>query len=129
MVVITRHPALVGLLTERGIIDGTEPVLTHADAGDVRNQHVIGVLPLSLAAEAASVTEVPLSLAPEDRGQELSLERLREVAGPAKVYTVTHHPRCVRCGDRPDPVHIGLGVNDEGTPGGLGPCGDLHAFV
>jgi len=87
-VVITRHPALVDLLTERGLIAGDEPVLTHASADDVRDQHVIGVLPLSLAAEAAFVTEVPLSLAPEDRGQELSLARLREVAGNARTYAV-----------------------------------------
>ena len=87
-VVITRHPALVDLLRERGIITGSEPVIEHATADDVRDRHVIGVLPLSLAAEAASLTEIPLSLAPEDRGQELSLDRLREVAGPARTYVV-----------------------------------------
>ena len=87
-VVITRHPALVDLLHERGIINGNEPVIEHATADDVRGRHVIGVLPLSLAAQAESVTEIPLSLTPQDRGQELSLDRLREVAGPARTYVV-----------------------------------------
>ena len=87
-IVITRHPALVDLLRERGIITGEEPVIEHATADDVRGRHVIGVLPLSLAAEAASITEVPLSLAPEDRGQELGLDRLREIAGAARTYVV-----------------------------------------
>ena len=87
-VIVTRHPALVALLRERGLIDGTETIVEHANVEQVQNKHVIGVLPLSLAAEAASLTEIPLSLAPEDRGQELSLDRLREVAGPARTYVV-----------------------------------------
>ena len=87
-VVITRHPALVDLLRERGLITGEEPVIEHATSDDVRGRRVIGVLPLALAAEAASLTEIPLSLAPEDRGQELSLDRLREVAGLARTYVV-----------------------------------------
>ena len=87
-IIITRHPALVQLLAERGIIDGTEAVLSHASPEDVCGRHVIGVLPLSLAAMAASVTEVPLALAPEDRGQELGIDRLREVAGDAVTYVV-----------------------------------------
>ena len=87
-IVVTRHPALVDLLVERGIIDGSEPILEHATANDVRGRHVIGVLPLALAAEAKTVTEVPLSLAPADRGQELGIDRLREVAGTARTYVV-----------------------------------------
>ena len=85
---VTRHPALVELLCERGIIDGSEPVIEHATADEVRGLHVIGVLPLSLAAEAESVTEVPLSLTPEDRGQELGLDRLRQIAGEPRTYVV-----------------------------------------
>ena len=87
-IVVTRHPALVNLLVEQGIIDGSETILEHATPDQVRGKHVIGVLPLALAAEAASVTEVPLSLAPEDRGQELGIDRLREVAGTARTYVV-----------------------------------------
>ena len=87
-VVVTRHPALVDLLRERGIIDGTEVIIEHADPEQVRDKHVIGVLPLSLAALTASVTEVPLSLTPEDRGKELDLERLRQIAGEPRTYVV-----------------------------------------
>jgi len=87
-VVVTRHPALIDLLVERGIINGSEGVLSHVTSDDVQGWHVVGVLPLALAAEAISVTEVPLSLAPEDRGVELSLERLREIAGEAQTYQV-----------------------------------------
>jgi len=87
-VVITRHPALVDLLHERGIINGEEPVIEHASPDQVQGKHVIGVLPLSLAAQAESVTEVPLSLTPEDRGKELDLERLRQIAGSPRTYVV-----------------------------------------
>jgi len=87
-VVITRHASLVQYLCECGITDGSEPVITHATAADVAGNHVIGVLPLSLAAMAASVTEVPLNLTPEDRGKELPIERLREVAGEPVTHVV-----------------------------------------
>lgn len=64
-------------------------VVAHATPEEIRGKHVIGVLPLHLAALAATVTEIPLALAPEDRGKELGIERLREIAGPAITYKVT----------------------------------------
>ena len=87
-IIVTRHPALVDLLKERGIIDGTEAVIQHATPDEVRGKHVIGVLPLSLAVEAASVTEIPLTLTPEDRGKELGIDRLRQIAGSPRTYVV-----------------------------------------
>lgn len=121
-VVVTRHAALVQLLVERSIIPGDrgdgccsvcgrprhaemlgyhagplcscpEPrVLAHASEGDVRGAHVIGVLPLRLAALADRVTEIPLAVAPEDRGRELDIVRLREIAGDPVTYRVTVVP-------------------------------------
>jgi len=88
-VVITRHASLVELLRERGIIWwGDVRIIPHATPDDVRGQHVVGVLPLSLAALAVTVTEIPLALAPEDQGRELDIERLRQVAQPARTYVV-----------------------------------------
>lgn len=87
-VVVTRHPALVELLRERGMIRAGARVIEHATEEDVRGRWVIGVLPLRLAALARYVTEIELRLTPEDRGRELTIERLREIAGPAVSYTV-----------------------------------------
>jgi hypothetical protein len=87
-IIVTRHPALVDYLRERGIVAGDVPVLPHVTEDDVRGRHVIGVLPLHLASVAEMVTEVPLALAPEDRGRELDLARLREVAGAPRTYVV-----------------------------------------
>jgi putative CRISPR-associated protein (TIGR02620 family) len=87
-VVVTRHKALVALLVERGIIDAAASVIEHASPANVAGKHVIGVLPLSLAALAASITEIPLALTAEDRGQELSLDRLRQIAGAPARYVV-----------------------------------------
>ena len=58
-IVITRHPALVEYLAEINLIPAGTPVISHATPADVQGRHVIGVLPLSLAALAESVTEVP----------------------------------------------------------------------
>lgn len=87
-IVVTRHAALVQYLIEQGLVSASVSVITHATPDDVRDKHVIGVLPLSLAALAASVTEVPLILPAELRGHELTLEQVRAHARPVAMYHV-----------------------------------------
>ena len=87
-VVVTRHQALVAYLQEIGLIPGEVAVIPHATPEDIRGKHVIGVLPLRLAAEAETVTEVPLDLPAELRGQELTLEQIRQHAGQPQTYKV-----------------------------------------
>ena len=89
MIVVTRHSALVEYLQEQDMIDEGTPVLSHVDdPAQIEGQHVIGVLPLSLAVLASQVTEIPLALTPDDRGQELDLARVREIAGEPRTYQV-----------------------------------------
>lgn len=92
-VVVTRHPALRALLIERGVIDASTPVLDHVEPAAIAGKHVIGVLPLHLAACAAMVSEVKMDLTLEDRQAmqrgDLSLDRTREVAGGLVTYRVT----------------------------------------
>lgn len=88
-VVVTRHPALVEYLTELGVVPAGVEVVTHATVEHVRGRHVFGVLPLWLAAEAASVTEVPLHVPAELRGVELTLAQVRRFAGPLVEYKVS----------------------------------------
>jgi collagenase-like PrtC family protease len=89
-IVVTRHPALVQLLVERGIVPADVEVLTHVSSPEqIRGYHVIGVLPLHLAAVAAQVTEVPIAFPDASlRGVELTIEQLREMAGAARSYVV-----------------------------------------
>lgn len=92
VVVVTRHSSLVEYLKELNLVpDGVE-VLTHATPENVSGKDVVGVLPLSLACLANSVTEVPLKLTPELRGVELTLDQVRELAGEPVTYTVTKNP-------------------------------------
>lgn len=88
-IVVTRHPALVTLLIERGLIEPDTPVIAHATPEDVFGKHVFGVLPLWLASYAEIVTEIPLALTEElrERG-ELDLDTLRAIAGEARSYKV-----------------------------------------
>lgn len=87
-IVVTRHPALVELLVERGIIQAGTPYISHATPEQVQDKDVIGVLPLSLAVLANSVTEIPLALTPEMRGKELDLDTIRAIAGEAVTYKI-----------------------------------------
>jgi putative CRISPR-associated protein (TIGR02620 family) len=86
--IITRHPALIAYLVEIGLADQDTPVVAHASADDVRGRRVCGVMPLHLAAEAASVVVVPLDVPAEMRGQELTLEQVRRYAGRPTEYRV-----------------------------------------
>lgn len=89
-VVVTRHEALREYLTEQGFMEADTPVLTHVEhVREVEGLNVVGVLPLRLACLCASVTEVALNVPPHLRGTELSLEQVREYAGPPVTYRVT----------------------------------------
>mgnify|MGYP003655861598 CR=1 FL=1 len=87
-IIVTRHAALVEFLFREGIAERGTSVITHVTDDDVRDKHVIGVLPMHLAALAASVTEIPLTLTPEMRGKELSLEEVCNVAGDPVTYVI-----------------------------------------
>lgn len=89
LLVVTRHPSLRQYLLEQGIIPPDAPVMEHVTVADVRGKHVIGKVTTMLAAEALTVTEVPLRLEASDRGRgELSLVRLRETAMAPRVFEV-----------------------------------------
>jgi putative CRISPR-associated protein (TIGR02620 family) len=87
-VVVTRHPALIRFLVEQGIVNEKTPVISHAKADDIEGKHVIGVLPMHMAALALTITEVPLNIPAELRGKELDLEQVRAFAGEPVTYSV-----------------------------------------
>jgi len=61
--IVTRHQPLVEWLARIGI---TGPVMEQVSIEQVRGKHVYGILPLWLAAEALSVTEVSMPNLPLD---------------------------------------------------------------
>lgn len=84
IVVVSRHPAFIEYLQELGV--DTSKVVSHASIEDVRGKNVIGNLPPHLMAEAETTTVIPLEMTSEDRGQELDLERIRQIAGTPRTY-------------------------------------------
>jgi putative CRISPR-associated protein (TIGR02620 family) len=99
-IVITRHAGLVEYLLDQGIITvGNYTHITHATPADVKDQDVIGILPLNLAVLATTVTIIPLNLPPELRGVELTASQVASHAGspqtvvvtPKPAYTATHN--------------------------------------
>jgi len=116
-IVVTRHPALVALLQERGLIEEGVRVIPHATPQDVRGKHVIGILPLSLAALAASVTEIPLNLSAELRGKELDLETLRRIAAEPVTYKVTVVPLPTKAAVKEETITLFREVSQNGRWG------------
>lgn len=126
-VVVTRHPALLEYLREQGLCDSAAVVIEHASPDDVRGRHVIGVLPHHLSAEAASVTEVPLNLPPELRGQELTVEQVRQYAGEPCTYVVFKAARSVDVDAVADIYHGDHATMPQRPPRKLGPEQDAVA--
>jgi hypothetical protein len=87
-VVVTRHPALVRYLEKTGLIEPGTSAIDHVEPQDIEGKDVIGVLPNYLACHANSITEIPLNLPPELRGQELSLEQIEEFAREPVTYKI-----------------------------------------
>ena len=87
--VVTKHPGLVEYLREIGLADAETKVISHATPEEVRGKRVCGVLPHSLSCLCETFTEVPLALPQELRGEELTIEQVRQYAGPPTTYRVT----------------------------------------
>lgn len=76
-VIISRHAGLLEWLYRNGI-DG-EIITGNATVSDVKGKDVFGILPLWLAAEANSVTEVSMPNLPfEMRGKEYTPDQMDE---------------------------------------------------
>lgn len=83
--IITRHRSLATYLRGLGI---KAPIVTHAEPADVHGKHICGVVPLSLASHAKSVTVVPLHIPQSKRGCELTYADLCAVADAPQRYVV-----------------------------------------
>lgn len=88
-IVVTRHESLIEYLKEIKVIqDGDFQLISHATLEDVEGKDIIGVLPISLASHANTITEIPLNVPMELRGKELSIDDVRKYAGEIAVYKV-----------------------------------------
>jgi len=76
-IIVSRHAATIEWLREQGFVGR---VLEHATEEDVADQIVVGNLPLHLAAATWVIGGVEFSVSAEMRGQEMTLEYLRENA-------------------------------------------------
>jgi CRISPR-associated protein Csx16 len=108
--IVTRHPGLVEVL--RADFGITGKVISHATPEAIRGKRVVGVLPLDLAAEAASVTVVVLDLPAEMRGKELTADEVRKYMKGLQPFVVRTEENFLRalyaaeyegaCGPGPD---------------------------
>jgi len=87
-VIVTRHQALVEYIFREKIAPQGTKVIPHATAEEVTGMHVIGVLPLHLAALAAKVTVVEMDIPLSHRGVELSLANMDKMVTGVNTYLV-----------------------------------------
>ena len=89
-VIVTRHQALVKYLLRYILpeIDGARALPHVENPNQIEGKHVIGNLPLHLAAHARSITIIPLILPPQLRGAELSVEEVTKYAEEPRTFVV-----------------------------------------
>ncbi len=87
-IVVTRYNGLVEYLRELDLIEEETQIIAHANIEDVKDKHVLGVLPLWLSCHAMKITEIQLKLPAEKRGKELSVEEVRFFALSPRTYIV-----------------------------------------
>ena len=87
-IIVTRHKSLAEFLINSGVIPFDLDIKEHVSVDDVKNKSVFGVLPLHLACECESVTEVSLDIPAEYRGKELSLDDINKFFIGINKYSV-----------------------------------------
>lgn len=88
--VVTRHAALVEYLVKNEVVNPENMlVIEHASVEQIQGRDVIGILPMHLASECASLTIADLAIPPELRGKELSLEDISKYVTTITTYVVT----------------------------------------
>lgn len=85
-IIVTRHTGLIDWLASRGI---TGKIIASATPDDVRGKHVIGALPLHLAALADRVTTVDFNCPMDLRGKDLTSQQLDDLGAKLSTFKVT----------------------------------------
>lgn len=90
IVVVSQHQAFVNYCLEIKLIqEGNYRLIPRVNNYDeIRDQNVVGILPLHLASLCSSITEVPLVVPVELKGKKLDLDQIREFARKPKTYYV-----------------------------------------
>lgn len=89
---VTRYQSLVEYMKNLGLIDDKVKIITRANVTDVRDKHVLGVLPYWLACHAAKFTEIQIRVPNERKGKELTLEELEFYSLEPKTYKIVEVP-------------------------------------
>ena len=89
-VIVTRHKGLAEYIVEKGIAPKGTRIVPRVTVPDfLDDKIVVGVLPLRRAARAELIVDIPLLLEEQDRNEDLSVDRIREIALPPRFYRVT----------------------------------------
>jgi len=86
-IIVTRHTGLVEWLQRHGITGKVIPYVDNID--EIKGKHIVGVLPLSLAAYADTVTTVDMEFTPDKRGVDISADEMDLYKPTLNTYKVT----------------------------------------
>ena len=87
-IIVTKHKAVEQFIRESGLVPGYVKCHKSVTPNFIKDKHVYGILPLSLAAEAELFTEVKITLPKSEKNKRLSLEELKPLVKGVVTYTV-----------------------------------------
>jgi len=85
--IVTRYQSFAQYLKEYGLAPSDAIVVEKLHPKDAKGAHVIGRVPLWVACEAETVTNVPM-LNSKSRNKPMSIDEIAKVAGEPTVYRV-----------------------------------------
>jgi two-component sensor histidine kinase len=75
-IIITKHNAVKHYIISKQMATKETPCFSVAEIKDIEGKHVIGFIPLYLAAKAGMYTEIKINLKREDIKRELTLNEI-----------------------------------------------------
>ena len=88
-IIVTRHDNVRKYIIESGMVPENTPCYESIEKEFARGKHIYGIVPLELAAAAAKVTEVKITLRKNLWGKELSMDQIQACLKYVKTFVVT----------------------------------------
>lgn len=87
-IIVTRHPAVEKYIRESDLVPQDTPCYPSVTENFVQGKHIIGIVPMHIAAAAELFTEVKITLRRGVEPRELSLDELRASVKQVRTYSV-----------------------------------------
>ncbi len=87
-IIVTKHEAIAKYIRASGLAPAETPCYSSVSPAFVKGCHVLGIVPLSIAACAELFTEVKVTLPPSAYDKELTFDQVCAVIKEVRTYKI-----------------------------------------